>query len=128
MTSRPNEVRQRTVLICDDALFMRTMLRDILVDAGYEVIGEAADGAQAIELYRALRPALVTMDIVMPSVGGLDAVKEILAIDPDAAVLMCSAMGQDALVEEAVHAGAKDFIVKPFQRSRVLDAVERVLG
>jgi len=116
------------VLVCDDAIFMRTMISDILTRAGYEVVGEAETGLQAIERYRSLRPDLVTMDIVMPDMGGIDAVREIVKEDANAKILMCSAMGQQALVVEAIQAGAKDFVVKPFQPSRVLEAVQRVLG
>jgi two-component system, chemotaxis family, chemotaxis protein CheY len=116
------------VLVCDDAIFMRTMITDILSGAGYEVVGEAETGLQAIERYRELNPDLVTMDIVMPDMGGIDAVREIVKQDPNAKILMCSAMGQQALVVEAIQAGAKDFVVKPFQPSRVLEAVQRVLG
>ena len=118
----------KSVLICDDAIFMRTMVGDILTQAGFEIVGEAETGLQAVERFRELRPDLVTMDIVMPDMGGIDAVKEIVRIDPGAKVLMCSAMGQQALVVEAIQAGAKDFVVKPFQPSRVLEAVTRVLG
>ena len=117
-----------TVLICDDAIFMRTMVGDILTQAGFDVIGEAETGLQAVEKYQQLRPDLVTMDIVMPDMGGIDAVREICKLDPHARILMCSAMGQQALVVEAIQAGAKDFVVKPFQPSRVLEAVGRVLG
>lgn len=117
-----------TVLVCDDAIFMRTMIADILTQAGFEVVGEAESGVQAVEKYRQLKPDLVTMDIVMPDMGGIEAVREICKADPDAKVLMCSAMGQQALVVEAIQAGAKDFVVKPFQPSRVLEAVQRVLG
>ena len=117
-----------TVLVCDDAIFMRTMITDILTQAGYEVIGEAESGAQAVEKFRQLRPDLVTMDIVMPDMGGIEAVREICKENPEAKILMCSAMGQQALVVEAIQAGAKDFVVKPFQPSRVLEAVQRVLG
>ncbi len=117
-----------TVLICDDAIFMRTMISDILTQAGYEVVGEAESGVQAVEKFRELRPDLVTMDIVMPDMGGIDAVREIMKIDSGARILMCSAMGQQALVVEAIQAGAKDFVVKPFQPSRVLEAVQRVLS
>jgi len=120
-------VAQR-VLVCDDAIFMRTMISDILTGAGYEVVGEAETGTQAVERYRNLRPDLVTMDIVMPDMGGIDAVREIVKEDANAKILMCSAMGQQALVVEAIQAGAKDFVVKPFQPSRVLEAVQRVLG
>lgn len=116
-----------TVLVCDDAIFMRTMISDILTQAGYEVIGEAETGKQAVERFKELNPDLVTMDIVMPDMGGIDAVREIVKIAPNARVLMCSAMGQQALVVEAIQAGAKDFVVKPFQPSRVLEAVQRVL-
>jgi two-component system, chemotaxis family, chemotaxis protein CheY len=115
------------VLICDDAIFMRTMIGDILGQAGFEVAGQAETGLQAIEQYRKLRPDLVTMDIVMPDMGGIDAVREIVREAPDAKILMCSAMGQQALVVEAIQAGAKDFVVKPFQPSRVLEAIQRVL-
>lgn len=117
-----------TVLVCDDAVFMRTMLTDILQQAGFIVVGEADTGAKAVDRYKELRPDLVTMDIVMPDMGGIDAVREITAFDPNAKVVMCSAMGQQALVVDAIQAGAKDFVVKPFQPSRVLEAVDRVLG
>ncbi len=116
------------VLICDDAIFMRTMIADILTGAGYEVAGEAESGLQAVERYKTVKPDLVTMDIVMPDMGGIDAVKAIIALDPAAKILMCSAMGQQSLVVEAIQAGAKDFVVKPFQPARVLEAVQRVIG
>ena len=118
----------QTVLICDDAIFMRTMIGDILTQAGFQIVGEAETGLQAVEKYRALKPDLVTMDIVMPDMGGIDAVREIDKEDPGAKVLMCRAMGQQALVIEAIQVGARDFVVKPFQPSRVLEAVQRVLG
>jgi two-component system chemotaxis response regulator CheY len=118
----------QTVLICDDAIFMRTMIGDILTQAGFQIVGEAETGVQAVEKYRSLKPDLVTMDIVMPDMGGIDAVREIIKEDPGAKILMCSAMGQQALVIEAIQAGARDFVVKPFQPSRVLEAVQRVLG
>jgi len=117
-----------TVLVCDDAIFMRTMISDILSQAGFEVVGEAESGLQAVAKYRELKPDLVTMDIVMPDMGGIEAVREICKSDPEAKILMCSAMGQQALVVEALQAGAKDFVVKPFQPSRVLEAVQRVLA
>ncbi len=107
-----------TVLVCDDAIFMRTMIGDILAQAGFEIVGEAESGVQAVAKYKELKPDLVTMDIVMPDMGGIDAVREIVRFDPDARILMCSAMGQQALVVEAIQAGAKDFVVKPFQPSR----------
>lgn len=117
-----------SVLVCDDAIFMRTMIADILTQAGYQVVGEAESGVEAVQRYQELKPDLVTMDIVMPEMGGIDAVREIVKLDPDARILMCSAMGQQALVVEAIQAGAKDFVVKPFQPARVLEAVQRLVG
>jgi two-component system, chemotaxis family, chemotaxis protein CheY len=117
-----------SVLVCDDAIFMRKVISDILTGAGYRIAGHASNGVEAVEMYRKVKPDLVTMDIVMPDMGGIDAVREIVREDPHARILMCSAMGQQALVVEAVEAGAKDFIVKPFQPNRVLEAVQRVLG
>jgi len=117
-----------TVLVCDDAVFMRTMIGDILTQAGLDVVGEAESGQEAVQKYKDLKPDLVTMDIIMPEMGGIEAVRAITSFDPRARVLMCSAMGQQALVAEAIQAGAKDFVVKPFQPSRVLEAVQRVLG
>lgn len=117
-----------TVLVCDDAVFMRTMLSDILQQAGFTIVGEADTGTKAVSKYKELRPDLVTMDIVMPDMGGIDAVREITAFDPGARVVMCSAMGQQALVVDAIQAGAKDFVVKPFQPTRVVEAVTRVLA
>ncbi|RKZ21899.1 two-component system response regulator [bacterium] len=115
------------VLIVDDAVFMRRMLADILRKEGYEIVGEAENGAQAVEKYKELKPDLVTMDIIMPDMSGIDAVKEIMKIDPNAKIIMVSAMGHQTLVVEAIQAGAKDYVVKPFQPSRVLEAVQRVL-
>ncbi len=116
------------ILIVDDALFMRNMLKDIFVKAGYEIAGEAANGVEAVEKYSDLRPDLVTMDIIMPLKSGIEALEEIMAGNPEARVVMCSALGQDALVIEAVEAGAKDFIVKPFKEERVIEVVRRVTG
>jgi two-component system chemotaxis response regulator CheY len=107
---------------------MRTMIGDILTQAGFQIVAEAETGLQAVEKYRQHKPDLVTMDIVMPDMGGIDAVREIIKEDPGAKILMCSAMGQQALVIEAIQAGARDFVVKTFQPSRVLEAVQRVLG
>ncbi|CAM3377112.1 response regulator [Hydrogenibacillus schlegelii] len=118
----------KRILVVDDAAFMRMMLKDILTKNGYEVVGEAPDGAKAVELYQELKPDLVTMDITMPEMDGIQALKEIKKIDPQAKVIMCSAMGQQAMVIEAIQAGAKDFIVKPFQAERVLEAVRKLLG
>lgn len=116
------------VLIVDDAAFMRMMIKDILVNNGYEVIGEANNGLKAVELYKKERPDLVTMDITMPDMDGISAVKEIKKIDASAKIIMCSAMGQQSMVMDAIRAGAKDFIVKPFQPDRVLEALKKVLG
>jgi two-component system, chemotaxis family, chemotaxis protein CheY len=117
-----------SVLICDDVVYMRSLVSDILERAGFEVVGEAATGSQAVEKYKELRPDFVTMDIVMPDMGGIDAVREICSYDRNAKVLMCSAMGQQGLVAEALKAGARDFVVKPFEPSRLLEAVKRVLA
>ncbi|BFT73063.1 MULTISPECIES: response regulator [Paenibacillus] len=116
------------ILIVDDAAFMRMMIRDILTKNGYEVCGEANDGAQAIEKYKELKPDLITMDITMPEMDGIQALKEIKKIEPSAKVIMCSAMGQQAMVIDAIQAGAKDFIVKPFQADRVIEAIKKTLG
>jgi two-component system chemotaxis response regulator CheY len=115
------------VLIVDDAMFMRAMIRDILVNSGkYEVVGEASNGEEAIAKYRDLSPDLVTMDIVMPQMDGIEATKEIIKIDPKARIVMCSALGQEALVIESIAAGAKDFIVKPFSAEKVLKVIDAV--
>jgi two-component system chemotaxis response regulator CheY len=119
------------VLIVDDALFMRKMLGDILKKEGFEICGEAENGKDAIEKYKELKPDLVTMDIVMPKmeeIDGVAAVKEIVKIDPQAKIIMVSAMGQHVLVVEAIQAGAKDFVTKPFQPSRVIEAVKRFMA
>jgi two-component system chemotaxis response regulator CheY len=116
------------VMVVDDALFMRNMLKDIFVRAGYEVVAEAENGEAALELYHLSQPDLVTMDIVMPRKSGIEALQEIMAGDPEACVVMVSALGQDSLVLEAVEAGAKDFIVKPFKEDKVLEIVRRITG
>ncbi|EST52551.1 chemotaxis protein CheY [Brevibacillus panacihumi W25] len=116
------------VLIVDDAAFMRMMIKEILSKNGYTVVGEASDGAQAVEKYKELGPDLVTMDITMPEMDGIAALKEIKKMDPNARVIMCSAMGQQAMVIDAIQAGAKDFIVKPFQADRVLEAIKKTLS
>ncbi len=115
------------VLIADDAAFMREMLRDILGGGDYEVVAEAADGAEAVEMFRAHAPDLVTLDIVMPRKNGIDALREILSSDPGACVVMCSALGQEVLVAEALESGARDFVVKPFKPDQVRTVVERAL-
>ncbi|HBT47467.1 MAG TPA: two-component system response regulator [Peptococcaceae bacterium] len=118
----------KRVLVVDDAAFMRMMIKDILTKNGYEVAGEAENGAKAVELYQELKPDAVTMDITMPEMDGIAAVKAIKKMDPEAKIIMCSAMGQQLMVMEAIQAGAKDFIVKPFQQERVLQALKKVLG
>lgn len=116
------------ILIVDDAAFMRMMLKDILTKNGIEVVGEAANGIEAVEKYQELKPDIVTMDITMPEKDGITAVKEIRAADPQAKIIMCSAMGQQPMVLEAIQSGAKDFVVKPFQADRVLESINKVLG
>ena len=118
----------KNILICDDAAFMRMMIKDILSKNGYNVAGEAEYGAKAVEKYAEVKPDHVLMDITMPEMDGIEALKKIKAADPGALVIMCSAMGQQAMVIEAIQAGAKDFIVKPFQAERVLEAVKKVVG
>ena len=116
------------VLVVDDAAFMRMMVKDILSKNGYEVVGETENGMKAVEKYQELKPDLTTMDITMPEMDGITAVKEIKKIDANAKIVMCSAMGQQAMVIEAIQAGARDFIVKPFQADRVLEAVRKAVG
>ena len=118
----------KSILICDDAAFMRMMIKDILVKNGYNIAGEAENGAKAVEKYQETNPDLVLMDITMPEMDGIQALKKIRANDGNANVIMCSAMGQQAMVIEAIQSGAKDFIVKPFQPDRVLEAVRKVIG
>jgi two-component system chemotaxis response regulator CheY len=116
------------ILIVDDAAFMRMMIKEILTKNGFDVVGEASDGVQAIEKFKELEPDLVTMDITMPEMDGVTALKEIKKINPNSKVIMCSAMGQQAMVIDAIQAGAKDFIVKPFQAERVLEAINKTLS
>jgi len=116
------------ILIVDDAAFMRMMIKDILVNNGFEIAGEANNGLKAVELYKKDRPDLVTMDITMPDMDGITAVKEIKKLDPSAKIIMCSALGQQTMVMDAIQAGARDFIVKPFQPDRVIEALKKVLG
>jgi two-component system, chemotaxis family, chemotaxis protein CheY len=115
------------VLIVDDAIFMRSMLKDILVRHGFKVVGEAENGKEACEKYKELHPDITTMDIVMPQMNGIEAVKEIIKFDSNAKVVMCSALGQEALVTESIEAGAKDFIVKPFSPDKVVKIVTQVV-
>lgn len=116
-----------TVLIVDDAMFMRRMLSDILQKGGYQIVGEASSGKEAVDRFQELKPDLITMDIIMPDMSGIEAVKEIRKLDGKAKILIVSAMGQQTLVMEAIQAGALDYVVKPFQPSRVLEAIERIL-
>ncbi len=118
----------KRVLITDDALFMRVTLKNILEKNGYEIAGEASNGRESVELYQQTKPDLVTMDITMPELDGISAVREIRKLDPQANVIMCTAMGQKQMVMEAVAAGARDFIVKPFQPDKVIEAIQKILG
>lgn len=118
----------KNILICDDAAFMRMMIEDILTKNGYTIVGEAENGQKAVEKYNETKPDLVMMDITMPEMDGIQALKKIKATDPNAAIIMCSAMGQQAMVIESIQSGAKDFIVKPFQPDRVLEAVKKAIG
>jgi|SRR5215211_493335 two-component system, chemotaxis family, chemotaxis protein CheY len=116
------------VLVVDDAAFMRKMLSDVLAKGGHEVVGEAGNGEEAVQRFQELRPDIMTLDITMPEKDGIAALKEILALEPAARVVMCSALGQESKVLESIKAGAKDFVVKPFQAARVLDAIGKALG
>lgn len=116
------------VLIIDDAQFMRMMLKNILTQNGHEVVGEASNGKEGIAKYGELKPDIVTLDITMPEMDGVTALKEIKALDSSAKVIMCSAMGQQAMVLDAIKAGAIDFVVKPFQPERVMEALNKALG
>ena len=118
----------KNILICDDAAFMRMMIKDILTKNGYTIVGEAENGQKAVEKYNETKPDLVMMDITMPEMDWIQALKKIKATDPNAAIIMCSAMGQQAMVIESIQSGAKDFIVKPFQPDRVLEAVKKAIG
>ena len=114
------------VLIVDDAAFMRMMIKDILEKNGYDVVAEANNGIKAVEMYKREKPDVVTMDITMPDMDGIEAVKAIREFDPSAKIIMCSAMGQQSMVMDAIRAGAKDFVVKPFQPDRVLEAMSKI--
>lgn len=118
----------KNVLIVDDAAFMRMMIKDILSKNGYTIVGEAENGVIAVQQYEELQPDLVIMDITMPEMDGIGAVRAIKGQNPNANIIMCSAMGQQAMVIESIQAGAKDFIVKPFQADRVIEAVKKVIG
>ena len=116
------------VLVVDDAVFMRKVVSDALAKGGHEVVGEASNGQEAVDRFQELKPDVTTLDITLPEKDGLAALKEIVAIDPDARIIMCSALGQESKVLEAVKSGAKDFVVKPFQPDRILDAAAKALA
>jgi two-component system chemotaxis response regulator CheY len=116
------------ILIVDDTLFMRTLLKNILFSGGHSIVGEAVDGNEAVEKYKELKPDLVTMDVVMPKMNGIEALKTIKSIDPDAKVIMCTAVGQEQMVKLAIKTGARGYIVKPFQAPKVLEEIKNVLG
>jgi len=118
----------RNVLVCDDAAFMRMMIKDILTKNGYNIAGEAENGLKAVEKYNELKPDLVLMDITMPEMDGLAALKEIKSFDPGARVVMLTALGQESVVLQAIKSGARDFVVKPFEKERVLSAISKLLG
>ena len=118
----------KRVLIVDDAAFMRMMIKNVLTQNGYEVAGEASNGQEALVLYEKVKPELVTLDITMPEMDGIQTLKELLKMDPSANVIMVTAMGQQQLVIEAIQVGAKDFVVKPFQPDRLIEAVRKALG
>lgn len=115
------------ILLVDDAKVIRLMLTRILTSAGYQIIGEAGDGQEAVEKYKELKPDLVTMDITMPKMSGIDALRAIKAYDPQARIIMCSAMGQKSMVVEAIKAGARNYIIKPFDQEKVLAVVAAAL-
>ena len=116
----------RKILAVDDSAFMRAILKNTLVDAGYVVIGEAGDGNDAIEKYKELKPELVTMDVTMPDVNGIEAARSIIDYDKDANIIICTAMGQDWMITDAYNLGIKDFLLKPFKRTEVLEKVARI--
>ena len=117
-----------TFLVVDDAIFMRTVLKKMLTESEFNVIGEAGNGLQAIEMAKELQPDIVTLDITMPEMDGIEAIDKILEVSPNTKIIMCSAMGQHSKVVEAIKKGAKDFIVKPFQADRVIEAIQKALG
>jgi two-component system, chemotaxis family, chemotaxis protein CheY len=116
------------ILIVDDTLFMRTLLKNILFSGGHSIVGEAGDGNEAVEKYKELKPDLVTMDVVMPKMNGIEALKAIKTLDPGARVVMCTAVGQEQMVKLAIKSGARGYIVKPFQAPKVLEEINNVLG
>lgn len=117
-----------TFLVVDDAIFMRTVLKKMLTEAEFKVIGEAGNGIQAVEMAKELQPDVITLDITMPEMDGIEAIEKILEVSPNSRIIMCSAMGQHSKVVEAIKKGAKDFIVKPFEKTRVLQAISNVMS
>lgn len=115
------------IMIVDDTAFMRAIIREMVIGSGHEIVAEAKDGAEALRLYEKIRPDVLTLDITMPEMDGVTALRKIRRLDPSAKVIMCSAMGQHAMVLDAIQAGAKDFVVKPLQQQRLLDAIQRAL-
>lgn len=126
--SQGGKATMARILIVDDAKFMRLTLSNILTKAGHQIVGEGENGREAVELYNQLKPDIITLDITMPQMSGIEALKEIKKNHPQAKVIMCSAMGQQRMVLEAIEAGAKDFIVKPFEEGKILEAINRVLS
>ena len=120
--------KKKRILIVDDAAFIRTMVKDILVPRGFEIVGEATNGNEAVQKYMELKPDLVTMDITMKEKDGLEAAREILKRDPNARIIMVTALGQEKMLLESFKIGVKDFVVKPFQPERILSAVEKALA
>ncbi|MDD3407246.1 MAG: response regulator [Methanomicrobium sp.] len=116
------------ILVVDDTMFMRTLLKNILFSGSHDIVGEAENGEDAVEKYKSLKPDLVTMDVVMPKMNGIEALKAIMASDPNAKVVMCTAVGQEQMVKLAIKTGAKGYIVKPFQAPKVLEEVNNVLS
>ncbi len=123
-----NDGAEITICVVDDDAFMRKVLSDALSKGGHEIVGEAANGVEAVEQYQQLKPELMTLDITMPEKDGIAALREILSFDPSARIVMCSALGQESKVLESIKAGARDFVVKPFQAERVLEAVDKALA
>lgn len=118
----------KRILIVDDAMFMRACLRSILMKGGYQIVGEAANGVESIELYRSVKPDLVTMDLRMPEMDGLTALREIRRFDPQASIVVCSAMGQRTRIQEALDSGARDYLLKPFEPTQVIDLIDRLMA
>jgi len=126
-TISPGNEMGASILIADDLSFTRMIQREILSERGYSIVGEASDGIEAVRKFQSLKPDVVLLDITMPNMNGLEAMRKIFSINPKAKVIMCSAMGQQSLIVEAIRAGVKDFVVKPFKPERILSAIEKAL-